>query len=252
MKILHRNQIESGAANTNRNFFKVYGDITGQKDENGEKIPSQEPFNEFFTSIGKKMNSFLSTKSSLKTTNKTEQSMFLTDITEKEVFDIINNAANNYSKDCYELNYYCIEKISNVMSPFLLNWFTECFNLGVFPDCLKIAKVFQLHKSVDKSIPSNFRPVSLLPTIAKFFEKLLQRRLISFLVKFNLLSSSQFCFRAKRSTVDAVLFLIELLRQKLSDKSINSVCTILDLGRPYSTIRQVLQYWFLRSCLQYT
>ena len=31
MKTFYQNQIEKGAANTNRNFFKVYGDITGKK-----------------------------------------------------------------------------------------------------------------------------------------------------------------------------------------------------------------------------
>ena len=220
-------------------FFKVYGDITGKKIENRGKIPSQDEvnhLNEFFTSIGRKMNAHLPTKLFLKTTDKAEQSMFLADITDKEVFDIINNAPNKYSEDCYDLNYYCIKKFSNVLSPFLSKWFNECFNLGVFPDCLKIAKVFPLHKSGDKSIPSNFRPISLLPTIAKIFEKLLQGRIISFLVKFNLLSSSQFGFRAKRSTVDAVLFLIELLRQKLSEKSVMSVCTFLDLKKAFDTV----------------
>ena len=115
--------------------------------------------------------------------------MFLTDITDKEVFEIINNAPNKYSEDCYDLNYDCIKKFSNVLSPFLSNCFNERFNLGVFPDCLKTAKVFSLHKSGDKSIPSKFKPISLLPTIAQIFEKLLQRRII-FLVEFNLLSSS--------------------------------------------------------------
>ena len=154
------------------------------------------------------MNANLATKSFLKTTDKAELSMFLADFTDKEVFDIINNGPNKYSEDCYVLNYYCIKKVSNVLRPFLSKWFNECFNLGVFPDCVKIAKVFPLHKSGDKSIPSNFRLISLLPTIAKIFEKLPQRRIFSFLVKVNLLSSSQFGFRAKRSTVDAVLLII--------------------------------------------
>ena len=181
------------------------------------------------------MNAHLPTKSFLETIDKAEHSMFLADITDREVFDIINNAPNKCSEDCYDLNYYCTKKFSNVLSPFLSKWFNECFNLGVFPDCLKTAKIFPLHKSGDKSKPSNFRPSSLLPTIAKIFEKLLQRRIISFLVKFNLLSSSQFGFRAKKSTVDAVLFLIELLRQKLSYKSVMSVCTFLDLKKAFDT-----------------
>ena len=31
IKTFYQNQIEKGAANTNRNFLKVYGDITGKK-----------------------------------------------------------------------------------------------------------------------------------------------------------------------------------------------------------------------------
>ena len=46
----------------------------------------------------------LPTKSILKTTDKTEQSMFFTDITDKEVFDILNNTSSKYSEDCFELN----------------------------------------------------------------------------------------------------------------------------------------------------
>ena len=166
--------------------------------------------------------------------------MFLANITDNEVFDVINNAPSKYSEDCYYLNYYCIKKFSYVLILFLSKWFNECFNLGVFPDCLEIAKVFPLHKSGDKSIPSNFRPISLLPTIAKIFEKLLQRRIISFLVKFNLLSNYPFGFRAKRITVDVVLVLIELWRQKLSDKSVMSVCKFLDVKKTFDTVDQTV------------
>ena len=101
---------------------------------------------------------------------------------------------------------------------------------GLFPDCLKIAKVFLHHIS---SMPPNIRPISLIKTIAKIFEKLLQKKILSFLVKFNLHSSSQFGFRAKRSTVGAALFLIELLQQKLSAESVISVCTFLDLKKAF-------------------
>ena len=45
MKTFYQNQIEKGAANTNRNFFKVYGDITGKKIKNRGKLPSQEEVN---------------------------------------------------------------------------------------------------------------------------------------------------------------------------------------------------------------
>ena len=45
MKTFYQNQIEKGVANTNRNFFKIYGDITGKKIKNRGRIPSQEEVN---------------------------------------------------------------------------------------------------------------------------------------------------------------------------------------------------------------
>ena len=48
MKTFYQNQIEKGAANKNRNFSKVYGDITGKKIENHGKIPYQEEVNHLY------------------------------------------------------------------------------------------------------------------------------------------------------------------------------------------------------------
>ena len=42
---------------------------------------------------------------------------------------------------------------------------------GIFPDKLKIAKVIPLYKKGDCLIMDNYRPVSLLTSISKIFEK---------------------------------------------------------------------------------
>ena len=39
----------------------------------------------------------------------------------------------------------------------------------IFPDQLKLAKVKPLYKKGDKCCLNNYRPISLLPTISKFF-----------------------------------------------------------------------------------
>ena len=47
----------------------------------------------------------------------------------------------------------------------------ELFNLSIststFPDDWKVAKVFALFKSAERNDPNNFRPISVLPTIAR-------------------------------------------------------------------------------------
>ena len=80
------------------------------------------------------------------------------------------------------------------------------------PASLKIAKMIPLHKNGIKNEETNYRPIALTPVLSKIFEKLLARNIIEFLKKFNILNVEQYGFREKRSTVDAILKLVESIR----------------------------------------
>ena len=42
---------------------------------------------------------------------------------------------------------------------------------GCFPPQMKLSKVFPIHKDGVKDDPSNYRPISILPTISKILKK---------------------------------------------------------------------------------
>ena len=42
---------------------------------------------------------------------------------------------------------------------------------GIFPEKLKVAKVIPLYKKGDNHLFDNYRPISLLSTVSKIFEK---------------------------------------------------------------------------------
>ena len=65
---------------------------------------------------------------------------------------------------------------------------------------LKIARVVPLFKAGDKSIFSNYRPISVLPSFSKILEKLVYNRLIDYLSKYKILSDNQFGSRKQHST----------------------------------------------------
>jgi len=48
---------------------------------------------------------------------------------------------------------------------------------GLFPDRLKYTIIKPLHKNDDRSEVSNYRPVSLLTSVSKIFEMVMQRRI---------------------------------------------------------------------------
>ena len=83
---------------------------------------------------------------------------------------------------------------------------TDCINSailnGVFPEELKLADVTPLYKKSDPEDKANYRPISVLPSLSKVYEKTLNKQLNSF---FGTKLSPHLCrFRSRYSTQHAL------------------------------------------------
>jgi hypothetical protein len=116
---------------------------------------------------------------------------------------------------------------------------SDIFNIslsaGIFPDNLKLGKVLPIHKSDDKTLPSNYRPISVLSVFSKILERLMYNRLIQFLTKNNILSDKQFGFRKNHSTSLALVNLIDRLSEQLEHNYI-TLGIFIDLSKAFDTI----------------
>ena len=85
------------------------------------------------------------------------------------------------------------------------------------------------------SLPSNYRPISLLITISKLLEKVIYKRTYGFLEKENAIYKSQYGFRSKHSCKQAVC---ELLSEiiKNNDKDQITMTVYLDLSKAFDTL----------------
>ena len=145
--------------------------------------------------------------------------------------------------------------------------FNLSFTTGVFPSVLKTAKVVPVFKKDSKLDYSNYRPISLLSNIEKILEKLMYKRLYTFLNKNNVIYNLQFGFRQQYSTSHALINITENIRKALDDGNIG--CGVfVDLQKAFDTadhqilltklnhygIREVSNDWFksyLSNCYQY-
>ena len=66
---------------------------------------------------------------------------------------------------------------------------------GIFPSKLKLAKVIPLYKKEDQRVFGNYRPISLLSSISKIFEKVAFKPILEYFTSNNLLFESQYGFR---------------------------------------------------------
>ena len=69
--------------------------------------------------------------------------------------------------------------------------FENILETGIFPDQWKEANVSPVHKKNDKQIISNYRPISLLPILAKVFEKIIFDKLYKYLDVNNLITKNR-------------------------------------------------------------
>jgi hypothetical protein len=109
------------------------------------------------------------------------------------------------------------------------------FKTGIFPSELKIAKVVPIHKDGSKSEVSNYRPISLLSSFSKIFEKAMYARLINFLNSNNTLTESQYGFRAGRSCEHALLDAQNNILSALNKKQI-ALLLLIDFSKAFDTV----------------
>ena len=109
------------------------------------------------------------------------------------------------------------------------------FEMGFFPDRMKIAKVIPILKSGLKDSFTNFRPVSLLPQFSKILKKILNNRLNKFLEINNTLANSQYGFRNNSATSHALIGLHEQLTKSIDDK-LSTIDVFIDLKKAFDTI----------------
>ena len=95
---------------------------------------------------------------------------------------------------------YTIKVSAITVAPILVKIFNCCIEIGIFPDVLKIANIIPLYKGGVRTESTNYRPISLLPQFGKLFEKIIKKRMVKFLDKYNLITPHQFGFRKNYST----------------------------------------------------
>lgn len=93
---------------------------------------------------------------------------------------------------------------------------------------------------------SNYRPITVLPFFSKLIEKLIVNRLISYLNKFDLLTSKQFGFRANYSTELALITFTDAIKTFI-DKGFWAGALFIDFTKAFDTINHTILFCKLES-----
>jgi len=89
---------------------------------------------------------------------------------------------------------------------------------GNYLETVKFSLIKLIYKSGDKSSPSNYRPISLLPALSKVFEKVIYKRLFDHLNNNAVSDEHQFGFRSEESTENASHILLNEILEAMNSK----------------------------------
>ena len=124
---------------------------------------------------------------------------------------------------------------ATIVSPSLTLIFAKSIETGIFPDEWKLARVTPIFKKGERDDPNNYRPISVIPTVAKIFEKCVCDQLSEYINANNLLSHCQSGFRSLHSTLTALVDAANSWSVNIDNGLVNGVVFI-DLRKAFDTI----------------
>ncbi|XP_044745213.1 uncharacterized protein LOC123307075 [Coccinella septempunctata] len=210
----------SSSEDKTKAIWRIIGEETAESREKRKeegKLTADE-LNCFFSNIGATISNQCSPSAieAIKLMRKTASrvprssgSMFNYPVTIDELNQIIKRLKNKKTADIYGMNVVLMKRIYPKISKFMCDIFNQCLEQGVFPEPLKFARIIPVHKSGNEDECTNYRPISILPTFSKILEEILKGRLLSFLDRTLVLDQCQHGFRSGRSTMTALIALME-------------------------------------------
>ena len=151
------------------------------------------------------------------------QSRLLTTLKKKSFENIEEKWKNagyssfSFSSNVFNPSKILVESAFQISCP-LCRLYNLCLDKCVLPSAWKTSLVCSIFKSGDRSIPSNYRPVSLLNTMEKVLERILYKHIFNHLKRNNFFTPCQSVFLPGDSTVNQLTYLY------------NRICSALDSG----------------------
>ena len=200
-------------------------------------------FNAFFAQVGQKVYTEVSGGStnvspiSCDTQNECSQEMLWKPkpAALKDVRQIIFSMKNTKATGHDNLSLKFIKDGFFVIGPLLLCIINTSIATNTFPDTWKHSIIKPLLKSGDEQLPSNYRPISLLPVCSKILEKVIANQLSKFLESRNVFHKNQYAYRSGLGTQDALLNINETVYREMDNSNL-TLLILLDLSKAFDSV----------------
>lgn len=153
-----------------------------------------------------------------------------TETVSRIIFNIKSNAMGTDN-----INIEMIKLCCPFIIPYITHLINSCILEGIFPECWKNAVIKPIPKNKKPSELKDLRPISLLPTLSKIFEKIINGQLTNYIDSHDLLPSVQSGFRTGYSCTTALLKVTDDILTA-SDEGKITALVLLDYSKAFDTV----------------
>ncbi|KAF7496041.1 Retrovirus-related Pol polyprotein from type-1 retrotransposable element R1 [Sarcoptes scabiei] len=127
-------------------------------------------------------------------------------ISKEYIESLISKTSSRKAPGDDNITYNMLKASKGKISESLAKIFSKCLNIGYFPKQWKKASliIFPKANKSDYHLCQNYRPISLLPSIGKLLEKIVQSEIQNFLISNNKINPQQHGFIPNKSTITAL------------------------------------------------
>ena len=209
-----------------------------KKGETQDFIEIANELNEYFVNVGPNLASKIENKSeykfSLNFSLNAKMNFKFTTVTPETVTKLVLKLPNDKATGIDDIPIKLLKIAISYVIESLTHIINRSFLSGTFPNDWKRAKVIALHKGGSK-VPSNYRPISILPVASKVIERIAFDQFYLYLNVNKFINKFQSGFRPHHSTSTAMLNITDEWLICFDDGKI--VCVVLlDLKKAFDTV----------------
>ncbi|KAG7310783.1 hypothetical protein JYU34_003599 [Plutella xylostella] len=166
----------------------------------------------------------------------TDKSMLYQKATNRNIHKIIKNLNPRKSPGQDGIRPIDIKIIGDKIVTAITNLINTSIKTTIYPDELKLGIVRPIHKKGKHDCFSNYRQITILPILDKIFEKYIAGLIHRYYEDNNILTDTQFGFRAKKSTTLLLSKFTDEINTYLDEKQ-HVVLVFIDYSKAFDTLK---------------
>jgi len=214
-----------------RDVWKKLNDIVGWRGERHAPNIKASDYKDFQATLVNSVNTLIKVDTTpeeyqLADTSSTSHQLSLRQVTIDEVLTVLKSINHKKATGLDSINPRLLKAASEPLAAPLTDLFNRCIQENTFPTSFKSSRMTPVFKKGDKKVCSNYRPVSILNSMAIVFEKLIHSQLTDYLTVNNLYDDCQFGFRKGCNTSHAVSRIIDKISRSLEKGELCAIVAI--------------------------